>query len=80
VEFGVREGLACRANIIYHNVVKRKRFYFVVFVKKRKPHCMIRCSGVMGDGGHAVRRKSEDTPELYVPQCRKHAKKKKRLM
>ena len=24
--------------------------------KKRKPHCMIRCSGVMGDGGHAVRR------------------------
>ena len=24
--------------------------------QKRKPHCMIRCSGVMGDGGHAVRR------------------------
>jgi len=24
-------------------------------LEKRKPHCMILCSGVMGDGGHAVR-------------------------
>jgi len=34
------------------------------FSRKKRPHCMLKYSGVMGDGGHAVRHVKKYTSNL----------------
>jgi len=55
VECGIREGTGVQGIHLSHNV--KKTGVRGIIYKKEKPHCMLNCKGVMGDGGHAVRLK-----------------------